>query len=227
MTAYCRTFQPGGNVGLILKISRANGRTLQSVFDQANEVLGTLNQSMSQRADIVVVDDAYSTAEMATLYRSVDAFVLPSRGEGWGRPLMEAMASGLPTIGTNASGNIDFMSTENSVLIDVQLNDVPRGAVEEIPVYTGHRWYEPDIASLSEQMKAVVNDENLRNRISAHAIEHIQSHHDLVAGMNYVQEAVSLAEHRFRKKDYRPPQPTQIKVTWEGEFFACAQFFKY
>ena len=32
------------------------------------------------------------------LFRAADAFVLATHAEGWGRPLMEAMAMGLPTI---------------------------------------------------------------------------------------------------------------------------------
>jgi len=49
----------------------------------------------------------------------VNAFVLPSRGEGWGIPLMEAMAMELPTIGTNWSGNVEFMNDNNAFLIRV------------------------------------------------------------------------------------------------------------
>jgi glycosyltransferase involved in cell wall biosynthesis len=45
-----------------------------------------------------------------SLYRSVDAFVLPSRGEGWGRPYMEAMSMGLPVIATNWSGPTEFVN---------------------------------------------------------------------------------------------------------------------
>eukprot|EP01105_Mastigella_eilhardi_P022825 TRINITY_DN5681_c0_g1_i4.p2 TRINITY_DN5681_c0_g1~~TRINITY_DN5681_c0_g1_i4.p2 ORF type:complete len:136 (-),score=31.59 TRINITY_DN5681_c0_g1_i4:63-470(-) len=41
---------------------------------------------------------------MPRLYRAADAFVLPTRGEGWGLPIMEAMAMGLPVIATNYSG---------------------------------------------------------------------------------------------------------------------------
>ena len=44
------------------------------------------------------VDWLLQTA-MPSLYKSVDCFVLPSRGEGWGRPQTEAMAMGLPVIG--------------------------------------------------------------------------------------------------------------------------------
>mmetsp|Transcript_7526 Transcript_7526/g.16673 ORF Transcript_7526/g.16673 Transcript_7526/m.16673 type:complete len:81 (+) Transcript_7526:1012-1254(+) len=48
-----------------------------------------------------------------------DAFVLPSRGEGWGRPHTEAMVMGLPCIATNWSGNTEFMSDANSFPIQV------------------------------------------------------------------------------------------------------------
>ena len=34
------------------------------------------------------------------MYRTMDCFVLPTRGEGWGRPIVEAMAMALPVIGT-------------------------------------------------------------------------------------------------------------------------------
>lgn len=79
---------------------------------------------------------------MVALYNSCDAFVLPSRGEGWGRPYMEAMACGLPTIGTRWSGQLEFMHDENSYLIDIDgLEDVP--STVELPFYQGHRWARP------------------------------------------------------------------------------------
>ncbi len=40
-------------------------------------------------------------ADMPALYKTMDCFVLPSRGEGWGRPQVEAMAMGLPIIGAS------------------------------------------------------------------------------------------------------------------------------
>jgi glycosyltransferase involved in cell wall biosynthesis len=46
-----------------------------------------------------IIDQQIKTSEMPNLYKSVDAFVLPTRGEGWGLPYMEAMTMALPTIG--------------------------------------------------------------------------------------------------------------------------------
>lgn len=50
---------------------------------------------------MIVLKEEIVARAMPSLYKAADAFVLPSRGEGWGIPYMEAMAMGLPTIGTN------------------------------------------------------------------------------------------------------------------------------
>ena len=41
------------------------------------------------------------TKDYVNMYRTADAFVLPTHAEGFGRPIMEAMAMGLPVIVTN------------------------------------------------------------------------------------------------------------------------------
>ena len=41
-------------------------------------------------------------------------------GEGWGLPIIEAMAMGLPTIATNWSGQVDFMRADNAYPLRVE-----------------------------------------------------------------------------------------------------------
>ena len=62
---------------------------------------------------------------MPRLYAAADAYVMPSRGEGWGRPYMEAMAMGLPTIGSRWSGNLAFMHDGNAFLVDGEVKRLP------------------------------------------------------------------------------------------------------
>ncbi len=54
------------------------------------------------------------STDLPELYRSVHCFVLPSRGEGWGRPHVEAMSAGLPVIATLWSGPEQYMTEQNS-----------------------------------------------------------------------------------------------------------------
>ena len=62
---------------------------------------------------------------MFALYKSVSSFVLPTRGEGWCLPCVEAMACGLPIIVTNYSGPLSYLNESFSYPIKVRdiLND--------------------------------------------------------------------------------------------------------
>src|SRR5690606_26356631 len=78
-------------------------------------------------------------------------------GEGWGRPYMEAMALGLPTIGTRWSANLEFMNDDNSFLVDIDGLE-PCDLRWDNPLYQGQRWAAPNVRSLREQMRRVMDD---------------------------------------------------------------------
>jgi len=100
-----------------------------------------------------VIDFHVSDADLVSLYASSDAFVLPSRGEGWGRPHVEAMAMELPILATNWSGSTEFMNEANSYPIRVErLVPVKSGA------FKGHRWAQPSVSHLRQLMRHVVNN---------------------------------------------------------------------
>lgn len=96
---------------------------------------------------LLVLTESLPTELVPMLYRAADAFVLPTHGEGWGLPLMEAMASGLPTIATGWGGQTEFMSADNSFLVPFKL--VPSMGEE-------HLWAEPEAAQLQEAMRKVL-----------------------------------------------------------------------
>jgi len=62
----------------------------------------------------VVTELDVSRDAMRRLYSAADAFVLPTRGEGWGLPVVEAMAMELPVVVTNASGPTAYLTARNS-----------------------------------------------------------------------------------------------------------------
>ena len=88
-------------------------------------------------------------AEHVRLYAAADAVVAPTRGEGWGRPLLEAMALGRPVIATAWSGPAAFVDAGTGWPIGFRLVPVPPEAVAEVPAYAGHGWAEPDVDDLA------------------------------------------------------------------------------
>src|SRR3954452_11984353 len=111
--AWARAFAPTDPVCLLLKTSAPEGHVEAALA------------GIGPCARLVAMSRMVVTSELAGLYAAADAYVLASRGEGWGRPYMEALAVGLPTIASNWSGNTWFMRPETSWLVDGELVDIP------------------------------------------------------------------------------------------------------
>ncbi len=78
---------------------------------------------------------------------------LRDRGEGWGRPVLEAMALGLPAIATAWSGPAAFVDEAVGWPLGFRVVPVPPEAVAEVPAYAGHRWAEPDVGDLTRALR--------------------------------------------------------------------------
>jgi glycosyltransferase involved in cell wall biosynthesis len=102
---------------------------------------------------VVWVRGFLGQAELLELLRDVDAFVLPSRGEGFGLAGLEAMATGLPLIATNWSGPADYLDPADSYLLDYELVDA-RG-VESSRVRFFGQWAEPSYEHLRALLRHV------------------------------------------------------------------------
>lgn len=70
------------------------------------------------RKNIIVIHENVPSNKMGSFYKGADCFVLPTRGEGFGIPILEAMACKIPVIVTNYSGHLDFCDNNNSFLIE-------------------------------------------------------------------------------------------------------------
>ena len=118
---------------------------------------------------VVMVSPEFPTYQMGSLYRSADCFVLSTRGEGWGMPILEAMASGLPAIATDWSAIPDFLHEGVGYPLAVK-SLVPARA--RCPWYDGFEWAEPDVDHLRALMRSVTEDPvEARRRGTAAAAE--------------------------------------------------------
>lgn len=238
LQAFLEEFRDNDDVQLVLKVWSTNGYSDEQIQEQARVfVKNTLGQDITSDKRVRFLSDRLSPGGLFALYKAADCYVMPSRGEGWGRPYMEAMACGLPVIGTGWSGNTAFMNADNSYLVDYSLVPVPEQGWREVPTYKGHRWAEPDRKHLRLLMRHVVEHPEERKEIGKAAQKHILA--------NFSREAVgplmmreldrvinehglfgSLAsgnsptvnETESRRNGHSTKAEKAIQVRWEGPF---------
>ena len=227
LRAWGQAFHPDDDVALVLKIFASGGQTTAQIRAEIDRLL---RATFGDRplAPIFLWDGVLAESDLPRLYRAVQAFVLPTRGEGWGRPLMEAMASGLPTIATGWGGHRAFMTPENSYLLDYRLVPVPEAALTVLPTYRGQRWAEPDREQLVETLRRVVADPEAARQRGERARAEIAARFSPAAVGAILRERVAEAADRARprrwvvgggpRSDGRPaPQEVAAVATTPGQ----------
>src|SRR5262249_38548896 len=127
LRAWARAFRADDPVCLVLKTGsfyREDG----FVEDRIKSFMRNEFGPTPDLAPVHLLTDLLPADAMPQLYAAADAYVLASRGEGWGRPYMEAQAMGLPTIASAWGGQREFMDEDTSWLVEGELVDVPRDA---------------------------------------------------------------------------------------------------
>lgn len=150
LRAFSKAFSKKDDVLLICKVFNNDGSV------NVEHEIQKLNLPKDGPDIIFLYNCKIDDYQMPTLYRSADCFVLPTRGEGWGMPILEAMACGLPVIATNWSSQVDFMNENNSYPLNVKkLID----AQAKCPYYKGFQWADPDEEHLIYLMQHVFKNQ--------------------------------------------------------------------
>jgi glycosyltransferase involved in cell wall biosynthesis len=107
------------------------------------------------RPAVQVIDRTVAPGEKDAMIAACDCYVSLHRSEGFGFTMAEAMWLGRPVIATGYSGNLDYMTHENSYLVDFQLVPIGDG-VEPYP--PDGVWAEPDVGHAAALMREVFDD---------------------------------------------------------------------
>jgi glycosyltransferase involved in cell wall biosynthesis len=68
-----------------------------------------LVEDFSLRKQITVTTDQFSDRELAVLYQQCDCTILPSLGEGFGYPICESLAAGVPVVHGDFGGGAELL----------------------------------------------------------------------------------------------------------------------
>jgi GT2 family glycosyltransferase/glycosyltransferase involved in cell wall biosynthesis len=160
LRAWAEEFAHDEPVRLVVVTYRGAGAASEaSVYDQALGYLSAIGADAERIADLELVLDPVAHDDMPDLYRSADAFVLPTRGEGAGMPILEAAACGVPVIATAWGGHEELMEPGMSFPVGVErMVEAPAELLVDNSLYEGLLLAEPSVASLRAQMRAVADD---------------------------------------------------------------------
>ena len=143
--------------GLILKTQSATS----SIMDR-NEILDKIREIQKSVGgvglpNIYLLHGIFDDEEINQLYNhpKVKAHVSFTKGEGFGRPLLEASISQKPVIAPNWSGHIDFLKADMSVLIPGQITQLHPSAVVQDMLLAESGWFTVDYKKASDTLKDV------------------------------------------------------------------------
>ena len=143
--AFLRSFRADEPVELVIKTFPNPNNILASVLAEKRDRL-------ADAPPITVIGQHYDPAHLRALYKSAAMLVAPSRGEGFGLPLAEAMLLDVPVVTTNYSGQIDFCRPDTAWLVDYHMS------ASQAHVAGSHSlWAEPSVEHLGVQMRAVLD----------------------------------------------------------------------
>jgi glycosyltransferase involved in cell wall biosynthesis len=151
LAAYTRAFSAADDVCLVIKDlgSRTfyKGQTHDRLIDEAKRAPGA--------AEIEHLVEPLDHHLLAALYRSADALVHPYRGEGFGLPILEAMASGLPVVVTGYGPALEFADPDCAYFI--QSRELRTGArrVGDLETVEPIWLAEPDVDDLARHLRRI------------------------------------------------------------------------
>jgi glycosyltransferase involved in cell wall biosynthesis/SAM-dependent methyltransferase len=158
-------FAPGSGASLVIK-------TINGDSDLPRRE--RLRAAAADRPDIRVIEDYLTPEAKNSLVAACDCYVSLHRAEGFGLTLAEAMYLGKPVIATGYSGNVDFMSAQNSYLVDYRM--VPVGP-DAAPYPPDGEWAEPSAEHAVALMREVFDDRAGARERGRRAAEDIRRTH--------------------------------------------------
>ena len=136
--------------------------------DAVDAFMGSLG-GLAHRSNIEILRGFLDEAGLAALYARADVLLSLHRAEGFGLPMLEALARGIPVVATAWSGNTDFAHSGNSVEVPYRLTPV----VDPAAIYSASCWAEPDIAAAACGLRRLADDTAFYDRLAEAAYQGI------------------------------------------------------
>lgn len=160
ITSYWKAFTGRDDVGLLLKTYRVNyteaevGKIVADISEWKREL------HLGHYPKIFIASKLLTQEQLMKLHHTGDCYISADHGEGWARPLQEALLLGKPAISTARGGLHEYLNTDHYFPIPSEY--VPVIQQSWIPYYTSDQnWAEPNYDKLIGAMRWVFGNREL------------------------------------------------------------------
>jgi len=181
LEAYARAFTTQDDVVLIIK-------TFPNPHNDIEKQIKNIQTRYKNSPEIELINQDLDDAYIVWLYKNAHTLVAPSRGEGFGLPMAEAMLFSLPVITTGYGGQADFCTKETSWLIDYSF----QRAKTHLNLFNSF-WVEPSTDSLTyllkEQTTLTQEQKNVKtNKAKKRALKEFTWENYLQQTLSFIKE---------------------------------------
>jgi glycosyltransferase involved in cell wall biosynthesis len=142
--------------GLILKTQSATSSVMdrEEMLDKIRAIEESVGGDLPS---IYLLHGELSDEEMNELYNhpKVKAFVSFTKGEGYGRPLLESSISGKPVLVSGYSGHLDFLDKDMSIILPGTITQIHQSAVVQDMLIPESGWFTIDYSAASKALEEV------------------------------------------------------------------------
>jgi len=139
---------------LILKTSGAGASYLDrdQILNKIYQVKSTVKANTYP--NVYLLHGEFTDEEINHLYnhKKVKAMVSLTKGEGYGRPLLEFSLVNKPILTTNWSGHTDFLDPKFTTLINGELNNVHESAAVKDMILPESKWFSPNLIEINQHL---------------------------------------------------------------------------
>lgn len=156
--SFCQAFSNHENKpALVLKTSAATFSIKQR--EELSKKIKDVVNDIKNPPTVYLLFGELSNSEMNELYNhpKIKAMVSLTKGEGFGRPLLEFTMTGKPVIASNWSGHKDFLPMDKAIMIGGKLTEVDDSAIDNF-IIKGSKWFTANYNEFAEVLKLVQKD---------------------------------------------------------------------
>jgi len=171
---FCETFKGRKDVGLVVKTNMGTNSTIDRRITK-NKLTGIVNAVRPGNfPKVFLLHGDLDEKSLCRLYldKSLVGLISATRGEGFGLPMLEAAACGLPILATNWSGHLDFLNKGNWTKVDYELAAVSETRADGRIFVQGAKWANPSEEHFKKCLKTLLKN-GPENRKNAKALKEV------------------------------------------------------